>query len=171
MRGINNRNQPQPQPPPGIAGDTRVVQAVTPLLKTFSANVFHVGTVVGTAHAGRFAVCVSVAQHLKPLSSFGPVLNLPFFLSLPHPPVKAINNTLNVSQLLLCAEGLAALSKMGADPKNALDFINRSSGRSLISMERMPKEVLSRDFAYGFKLGLMRKVRPRRGQAGGGRGG
>ncbi len=31
--------------------------------------------------------------------------------------VKAINNALNVTQLMLCAEGLSALKAMGADPE------------------------------------------------------
>ena len=36
-------------------------------------------------------------------------------------------------------------------------MINTASGRSLMSMQRLPEEVLTGDFAYGFKLGLMRK--------------
>ena len=39
----------------------------------------------------------------------------------------------------------------------ALDFINNSSGRSLISQVRVPTEVLTGRFGYGFALGLMLK--------------
>jgi 3-hydroxyisobutyrate dehydrogenase len=43
------------------------------------------------------------------------------------------------------------------DPARALAAINASSGRSLMTEERIPDEVLSRRFQYGFKLGLMLK--------------
>jgi len=71
--------------------------------------------------------------------------------------VKAINNAMNVAHLLIGAEGLLALQQMGVDPAVALDAINGSSGRSLQTQERLPQEVLSRRFAYGFKLPLMAK--------------
>jgi len=71
--------------------------------------------------------------------------------------VKCVNNMLNTTHLLVAAEGLLALTKMGIKPSVALACINSSSGRSLQTQERMPQEVLSRRFGYGFKLGLMRK--------------
>merc|ERR1719373_683046 len=71
--------------------------------------------------------------------------------------VKAVNNALNVTHLLLGAEGLLALQRLGVDPDVALDAINGSSGRSLQTQGRLPQEVLSRKFAYGFKLPLMAK--------------
>jgi len=71
--------------------------------------------------------------------------------------VKAINNACNVSNLLCMHEGLLALRKMGVDPEKALEVINRSSGRSLMSEQRIPQEVVTGDFNYGFKLGLMAK--------------
>jgi len=71
--------------------------------------------------------------------------------------VKAINNACNVSNLLCLHEGLLALRKMGVDPSAALEVINKSSGRSLMSQDRVPQEVVSGDFNYGFKLGLMAK--------------
>ena len=94
--------------------------------------------------------------------------------------VKSVNNALNVSHLVLGAEGLIALAKFGVPPEVALNAINGSSGRSLQTEERLPKEVLSRNFVspdqqrhkktpqlsdadrccqqgYGFKLGLMLK--------------
>jgi len=71
--------------------------------------------------------------------------------------VKAINNACNVSNLLCLHEGLLALKKMGVDPSAALQVINKSSGRSLMSQDRVPQEVVTGDFNYGFKLGLMAK--------------
>lgn len=70
---------------------------------------------------------------------------------------KAINNACNVSNLLCIHEGLLALKKMGVDASLALQVINKSSGRSLMSQARVPEEVLTGDFNYGFKLGLMAK--------------
>merc|ERR1712039_72693 len=71
--------------------------------------------------------------------------------------VKAVNNACNVSNLLCLHEGLLALKHMGVCPSAALEVINKSSGRSLMSLERIPKEVITGDFNYGFKLGLMAK--------------
>jgi 3-hydroxyisobutyrate dehydrogenase len=71
--------------------------------------------------------------------------------------VKAVNNACNVSNLLCLHEGLLVLKKMGVDPSSALQVINKSSGRSLMSQARIPEEVVTGDFNYGFKLGLMAK--------------
>jgi len=71
--------------------------------------------------------------------------------------VKAVNNALNTAHLLLGAEGLLALQSMGVDPAVALQAINGSSGRSLQTEQRLPQEVLSGRFGYGFKLPLMAK--------------
>lgn len=71
--------------------------------------------------------------------------------------VKAVNNTLNSAHLLLAAEGLIALAEFGIAPDVAVEAINGSSGRSLQTEVRVPKEVLTREFNYGFPLGLMHK--------------
>jgi len=71
--------------------------------------------------------------------------------------VKAINNALNTAHLILGAEALLALKGMGVDPAKALSVINTSSGRSLQTEVRIPEEVLTRRFGYGFQLGLMKK--------------
>jgi len=71
--------------------------------------------------------------------------------------VKAVNNTLNAAHLVIASEGLLALANFGISPEVALEAINGSSGRSLQTQERIPKEVLSREFDYGFPLGLMLK--------------
>jgi 3-hydroxyisobutyrate dehydrogenase-like beta-hydroxyacid dehydrogenase len=49
------------------------------------------------------------------------------------------------------------VAKHGISPEAALNAINESSGRSLQTQERVPKEVLTRQFNYGFPLGLMLK--------------
>jgi 3-hydroxyisobutyrate dehydrogenase len=71
--------------------------------------------------------------------------------------VKAMNNIMNTAHLALATEGLIALQRAGVPPAAALACINKSSGRSLQTELRLPEEVLSRRFGYGFKLQLMRK--------------
>lgn len=71
--------------------------------------------------------------------------------------IKGANNFLNMTHLILASDVLIQLQKKGISPEIALDVINHSSGRSLQTEQRIPKEVLTRDFNYGFKLNLMRK--------------
>ena len=71
--------------------------------------------------------------------------------------VKAENNCLNAAHLIVGGEALIALAKWGVQPEIALNAINASSGRSLQTEVRLPEEVLSRKFDYGFKLGLVLK--------------
>ena len=70
---------------------------------------------------------------------------------------KAVNNCLNMMNLLSAAEGLVALAKFGVKADDAIAAINKSSGRSLQTQVRIPKEVLSGDYNYGFFLKLMSK--------------
>ena len=69
---------------------------------------------------------------------------------------KSVNNVLNSAHLLLATEGMLALKQYGVDPATALEAINGGSGMSL-QTTRLPDNVLSRKFAYGFALGLMHK--------------
>jgi 3-hydroxyisobutyrate dehydrogenase len=70
---------------------------------------------------------------------------------------KAINNILLATQNWAVCEGMAVLKHHGVDLHQALDAINTSSGRSWSSMQRMPDNILSRKFDYGFSVGLHRK--------------
>jgi 3-hydroxyisobutyrate dehydrogenase len=71
--------------------------------------------------------------------------------------VKAINNALLATHILAAAEGLAALVKLGVNPKVALDVVNASSGRSNASMNLFPERVLTRAFPRTFRLALLEK--------------
>ena len=71
--------------------------------------------------------------------------------------VKAMNNCLNAAHLIVAGEALLALAKLGVQTDVALDAISASSGRSLQTEVRIPNEVLTQKFDYGFKLGLMLK--------------
>ncbi len=71
--------------------------------------------------------------------------------------LKCINNLLNVSNLLILSEGLSCVDKYGIDIQTALNVINASSGRSLMSLERYPLHIIEKDYHYDFQLGLMKK--------------
>eukprot|EP00927_Polykrikos_kofoidii_P040355 TRINITY_DN34517_c0_g1_i1.p1 TRINITY_DN34517_c0_g1~~TRINITY_DN34517_c0_g1_i1.p1 ORF type:complete len:496 (+),score=68.64 TRINITY_DN34517_c0_g1_i1:44-1531(+) len=71
--------------------------------------------------------------------------------------VKSVNNALNSAHVLLASEALIVLRRLGVCPAAALEVINNTDGRSLQTQVRLPEEVLTRRFGYGFKLGLMHK--------------
>ena len=71
--------------------------------------------------------------------------------------VKAVNNALLATHILAAAEGLAALVKLGVNPRVALDVINASSGRSNTSMNLFPERVITRAFPRTFRLALLEK--------------
>lgn len=71
--------------------------------------------------------------------------------------VKSVNNIMNTAHLMIATEGMLALKRAGVDVERALQCVNESSGRSLQSEVRLPEEVLSRRFGYGFDLQLMQK--------------
>lgn len=71
--------------------------------------------------------------------------------------VKAINNALLAINIWCVGEGLTALKKLGLSPSKALEGINLSSGRSLVTMQRYPNHVIPRTFDFGFSLDLIKK--------------
>ena len=71
--------------------------------------------------------------------------------------IKSINNIMNVSHLCLAAEALKSLENIGVDKNIALQAINKSSGRSLMTEERIPKHIIEYNYNYGFSLDLMNK--------------
>lgn len=71
--------------------------------------------------------------------------------------VKAINNALLAINIWCVGEGLMALKKLEVSPSKALEGINLSSGRSLVTMQRYPDYVIPRTFDFGFSLDLIKK--------------
>ena len=67
--------------------------------------------------------------------------------------VKSINNALLAANLLTASEGLAALARHGVNVPSALQAINGSSGRSWVTMQRFPDNILTGD-PYGFALAM-----------------
>ena len=71
--------------------------------------------------------------------------------------LKSVNNAMLAVHLWSLAEGLAALTRAGVDPRIALEVINASSGRSNASQNLFPERVLSRAFPRTFRLALLDK--------------
>ena len=67
--------------------------------------------------------------------------------------VKAVNNAMLGAHMLIASEGLGAISRSGVDVEKALSAINGSSGRSWVTMQRFPDNILTGK-PYGFALGM-----------------
>lgn len=67
--------------------------------------------------------------------------------------VKSLNNAMLGAHMLVASEAMACLVREGVDIHKALNAINGSSGRSWVTMQRFPDNVLTGD-PYGFAIGL-----------------
>jgi 3-hydroxyisobutyrate dehydrogenase len=118
------------------------------------------GGVLG-AESGSLSVMVGGAQediaHCRPLFD---VLGSQVFaageIGAGHA-VKALNNLLSATSLMISAEALSIGRRLGLDPEVMLEVINASSGRSASSEYKLPRFVLSEEFNSGFALSLMVK--------------
>ena len=117
----------------------------------------------GTTGAQKGTLTIMVGGDPKVLERVRPVLET-FGQKIVHcgdvgagDAVKAVNNALLATHILVAAEGLAALVKLGVDPRVALDVINASSGRSNTSMNLFPERVVTRAFPRTFRLALLEK--------------
>jgi len=59
--------------------------------------------------------------------------------------------------ILALSEGLVTLAKAGLAPRDVLDVINASSGRSFVSEVLVPERVLTGAFPRLFRLALLEK--------------
>jgi 3-hydroxyisobutyrate dehydrogenase-like beta-hydroxyacid dehydrogenase len=71
--------------------------------------------------------------------------------------VKVINNLMSACSIAITAEAMVLGVRAGLDPKTLLDVIHLSSGANNAASDKFPKQVLTRDFAHGFRLDLMAK--------------
>ena len=71
--------------------------------------------------------------------------------------VKALNNYLGAAGTLAGFEALRVARAFGLDPRPMLEAINASTGRNSTTERKIPQQVLTGDFASGFKLSLMAK--------------
>ena len=71
--------------------------------------------------------------------------------------VKALNNLLSATHLLVTSEAMLAGERFGLEPQIMLDVFNASSGRSGSTENKFPKFILPENFNSGFGLRLMLK--------------
>ncbi|ANF81860.1 3-hydroxyisobutyrate dehydrogenase [Acinetobacter sp. NCu2D-2] len=71
--------------------------------------------------------------------------------------VKAVNNMLMAVNLCAVAEGFTTLKAHGVELSEALDCINASSGKSMVTETIFPQRVLTREFPVTFALPLLAK--------------
>lgn len=71
--------------------------------------------------------------------------------------MKLANNTLNAVCRLATAEAVALAVKNGIDPAQAVDIINKSSGRNYATDITYPRDILPGSMGQGFTIGLMHK--------------
>src|SRR5215510_2352773 len=116
---------------------------------------------VAGAVAGTLAVMVSgpraLCADLEPmLAVFGKV----FFIG-ERPgmgqTMKLANNLLSATAMAATAEAVVFGVKSGLDPAVMCDVINAGSGRNTASMDKIPRQVITRKFSQGFATGLMYK--------------
>jgi 3-hydroxyisobutyrate dehydrogenase len=71
--------------------------------------------------------------------------------------VKALNNLMSATHLMVTAEAMRAGREFGLDPAVVLDIVNTSSGRSGSTEQKFPRFVLPGTYDSGFGLRLMLK--------------
>ena len=71
--------------------------------------------------------------------------------------LKALNNLLSATHLLATSAAVRTGKQFGLDPEVMLEVINRSSGQSASSQNKLPRFILSGTYDSGFGLRLMVK--------------
>lgn len=71
--------------------------------------------------------------------------------------LKALNNLMSATNLLVASEAVVVGREFGLDPKVMIDAVNVSTGSSGATEVKWPKFMLDRSFDAGFTMGLMVK--------------
>ncbi len=117
----------------------------------------------GTTGAEQGTLTVMVGGEDGPVAAVRPVLEV-LGRRVPHVgpagaghALKALNNLLSATHLLVTSEAILAGQEFGLRPEAMLDAFNGSSGRSGSTENKWPNFVLGRGFDSGFGLRLMLK--------------
>lgn len=70
---------------------------------------------------------------------------------------KLLNNLLSATAFAITSEATTLGVKAGLDAATLLDVFNASTGRNTATSDKFPRQVLTREFASGFRLKLMTK--------------
>lgn len=71
--------------------------------------------------------------------------------------MKALNNYVSAASFAATAEALLAGERFGLDPAVMVDIMNMSTGRNFHTEVVMQEHIVRRQFATGFKMGLLAK--------------
>jgi 2-hydroxy-3-oxopropionate reductase len=71
--------------------------------------------------------------------------------------LKLTNNILSAVAMAATAEAYVMGAKGGVDPEVMTEAINRGSGRNSATLDKMPRSVLDRSFAYGAPIHILNK--------------
>lgn len=113
------------------------------------------------ARAGTLSVMVSgdpeLVEAVRPLvSKWGPVTvagNKPGLAQV----LKLTNNILSAVAMVATAEAYVMGAKGGVDPEVMTAAINKGSGRNSATLDKIPRSVLDRSFAYGAPIHILNK--------------
>jgi 3-hydroxyisobutyrate dehydrogenase-like beta-hydroxyacid dehydrogenase len=67
---------------------------------------------------------------------------------------KIVNNALSLTAMMITSEAMVAGVKAGVDADALIEVINAGTGRNSASVDKFPKAVLPRTFAYGGPVGM-----------------
>jgi len=67
---------------------------------------------------------------------------------------KIVNNALSLTAMMITSEAMVAGVKAGVDADALIEVINAGTGRNSASVDKFPKSVLPRKFAYGGPIGI-----------------
>jgi 3-hydroxyisobutyrate dehydrogenase-like beta-hydroxyacid dehydrogenase len=70
---------------------------------------------------------------------------------------KLLNNLLSATAMAITCEAAVFGVKAGLDPATLVEVFSAGSGRNTATSDKFPKQVLTRQFASGFRLALMTK--------------
>jgi 3-hydroxyisobutyrate dehydrogenase-like beta-hydroxyacid dehydrogenase len=71
--------------------------------------------------------------------------------------LKLANNILSATALAATAEAIVMGVKGGLDPAVMLQAINAGSGRNSATLDKFPRDVLTRNFQYGAAMDILMK--------------
>ena len=67
---------------------------------------------------------------------------------------KIVNNALSLTAMMITSEAMVAGVKAGVDADALIEVINAGTGRNSATVDKFPKAVLPRTFAYGGPVGM-----------------
>lgn len=67
---------------------------------------------------------------------------------------KVVNNALSLTAMMITSEAFVAGVKAGIDADALIEVINSGTGRNSATVDKFPKSVLPRKFAYGGPIGI-----------------